>query len=333
MNWQHFLLGTAIGDAFGAGVEFQDRAWIRATVNFSTFVNARAQIAVPEEQRNLFTQYYNAWDYTDDTEMTIGVCKALLAATTFSEALLLRCWEEEYQMGITQKGHGRNGHGSMRWYYEGEKSIAEIRAFQRQRPNPGNAPAMRAAPLGLVPAQHINAYAAINARATHPNPNAILASQCIARAAEYFLVLQGNPAGLIDYCVQTVALNAEYHRYLEAVAQLPAYSDLQDAHFDMLCGSQPIQAPYFLPGIRGLPSDSKYTTGAILYILQQAKTPFEGLQQAVYLGGDVDSVASVVTGILCAQMGLDSLPDFMLKQVEGASYMRQLGQRLNACFN
>lgn len=83
-----FLLGTAIGDAFGAGVEFQDRNWIRAEVDFTTFVNARGQIQVAEDQKALFTQNYTPWDYTDDTEMTIGLMKALADPEAFGEDLL-----------------------------------------------------------------------------------------------------------------------------------------------------------------------------------------------------------------------------------------------------
>jgi ADP-ribosylglycohydrolase len=48
------LLGTAIGDAFGAGVEFQDRHWIRANVDFTTFVNARSTIPIDDSHRALF---------------------------------------------------------------------------------------------------------------------------------------------------------------------------------------------------------------------------------------------------------------------------------------
>jgi ADP-ribosylglycohydrolase len=48
------LLGTAIGDAFGAGVEFQDRHWIRANVDFTTFVNVRSTIPIDDSHRALF---------------------------------------------------------------------------------------------------------------------------------------------------------------------------------------------------------------------------------------------------------------------------------------
>ena len=67
------LLGIAIGDAFGAGVEFQDRNWIRLHVDFSTLVNARNAIQVASDKLADYTKKYRPWDYTDDTEMTIGL--------------------------------------------------------------------------------------------------------------------------------------------------------------------------------------------------------------------------------------------------------------------
>jgi ADP-ribosylglycohydrolase len=62
MNIKDFLKGTAIGDAFGAGVEFQDRNWIQEHVDFTTFVDARSRIQVPEDQQQAFVQNYQAWD-------------------------------------------------------------------------------------------------------------------------------------------------------------------------------------------------------------------------------------------------------------------------------
>ena len=46
---ENFLIAFAIGDAFGAGVEFQDRNWIRENVDFTQPTNARNQIAAPEK--------------------------------------------------------------------------------------------------------------------------------------------------------------------------------------------------------------------------------------------------------------------------------------------
>jgi len=321
------LIGTAIGDAFGAGVEFQDRDWIKKNVDFSRFVNARDQIKVPQEKKDVFTKNYNQWDYTDDTEMTIGLINALVSKEKFSEDLLVRKWKEEYDFGIASKGYGRNGHGSISWYYSGEKTIEEVRSFQRDRPNPGNAPAMRSVPLGLLNDDLINKYALINANATHPNSNAIISSQCIARASEYILLKKGAPGDIIEYCFKKVLLNDEYKRYLTKVDTIGLYETLSPEELTVLCGNQPIQAPYFLPGIKGVPSDSKFTTGAVLYVLKNSKNAFEALKKSILLGGDVDSIASITTGIMAGRFGLKEIPTFMIKNVENVPYLEQVANR------
>ena len=321
---QPLLLALSIADAFGAGVEFQDRDWIRANVDFTRFVNARNLIKIEEDRLAIFTENYYAWDYTDDTEMTVGLVKALMADEIFTEELLVRKWRKEYADGTRRKGYGRNGHGSMRWYYDGEKTIEEVRDFQRNRPNPGNAPAMRATPLGLLPEHLINEYATINARATHPHPHAVMSSQIVARAAHHFLVRDGSPQDVFDYCLSNIEFDPEFQQYLIAVNGLPKYGQLTKAHFEILCGPQPIRPPYFLPGINGMPSDSKYTAGCILYVLRESEDAMDALRKSVLIGGDVDSVASVTTAIMAGKHGLDSIPDFMIKSTEKISDLSSL---------
>jgi ADP-ribosylglycohydrolase len=326
MQLSNLLLGLAIGDAYAAGLEFQDRDWIRQHVDFTHFINMREHIQVAPEKLTAFTAHYQPWDYTDDTEMTIGSIKALCSGQGITEQVLVDHWEAEYREGLQRKGNGRNGHGSMAWYYEGRLSMAEVRDFQRHRANPGNAPAMRAIPFGLVEEDLVNSYAAINALATHPNAQAVQSSQIVAQAARYFLVENGTADGLIPYCLQKIELDEGYQNYLQAVDELPVYDDLGDAEFTILCGLQPIREPYFLPGIKGLPSDSKYTAGAVLYILKQASDAFDALKKSVYLGGDVDSLAALTTGILAGRFGLESLPAYMMEAVEGKDYLRKIAE-------
>lgn len=327
MDIESLLLGTAIGDAFGAGVEFQDRDWISQNVDFKTFINARNKIKVTPDKLPIFTDNYSSWDYTDDTEMTIGVINALLSSENFSEELLVSKWLKEYQKGLELKGFGRNGHGSMRWYYSKEKSIEEVRDFQRDRKNPGNAPAMRAVPLGLIEENLINQYSEINANATHPNAIAVLSSQCISRAAHYILVKNEDPKKIIDYCIEKVKLNTEYLDYFSKVDLIDTEKPLTETDYSTLCGDQPIKPPYFLPGIKGVPSDSKYTAGCVLYILKISNTPFEALKHSISLGGDVDSIASIATGILAGKMGLSSIPQFMIDNVEGVDYLKDIARK------
>ncbi|MBT30164.1 MAG: ADP-ribosylglycohydrolase [Thalassobius sp.] len=325
MNFEDVLLGIAIGDAFGAGLEFQDRDWIKANVDFSKFINARHLINTFDVDTNIFTKNYNEWDYTDDTEMTIGVINALLSKEQFSEELLLKHWTIEYNKGIKEKGYGRNGHGSMRWVFNGEKSIEEVRVFQRDRKYPGNAPPMRAVPLGFLLSDDIDKYAIINADATHPHPKTRAASIIVARATEYLLVKYENSNKIISYCLKHIqGIDKETADLLTLVNQLPTPSELKEQHYEVLCGKQPITKPRFLPGIKGLPSDAMLTGACVLYVLKHSTSAFDGLKNAIKIGGDVDSIASICTGILAGRYGIDSLPNFMVKNVEAKEKLRQL---------
>lgn len=332
IHFQDILLGIAIGDAFGAGVEFQDRHWIQQNVDFSQFVNARNSIAahlspLPPNFPPLeaFTQNYTAWNYTDDTEMTIGLIKALMSDQAFTPDLLCNYFAQEYQLGVTQNGFGRNGHGSMQWVFDGKMEIDEVRAFQQNRPYPGNAPVSRVVPVGLLPIAQVSAHAIANADATHPHPKARAASTLVAHATHFLLHQQGDSTDLMQYCQSHIkGLDAETEALLTQADTLPHPYHLQTVHYEILCGAQPIVAPRFLPGIHGLPSDAMLTAISALYVLKHAQTTFEGLQFAVCLGGDVDSLASVCTGILAGRFGLDSLPNFMLQNIENRPYLQEV---------
>ena len=135
------------------------------------------------------------------------------------------------------------------------------------------------------------------------------------------MVRVGEANEVIAHCIQAVQLDEAFLRYFEAIDELPRYSDLSASDFVVLCGPQPIEEPYFLPGILGVPSDAFYTIGCVLYVLKQCSDAMDALRMSVYLGGDVDSVASLTTGIMAARTGLDSLPQYMLESVEGYEYL------------
>ena len=321
---ENFLIAFAIGDAFGAGVEFQDRNWIGKNVDFTRFINMRDQIAVAEKMKPVFTENYHEWYYTDDTEMTIGSMKALMSGAAITPDSLVEYWQKEYKNGIERKGHPRCGHGSMRWFYDGKKTLETIRNFQKNRSNPGNAPAMRAIPFGLVDEALINEYAAINAMATHPNLKAVQSSKIVAQATAFFWQKDGAARDLIDHCMSVIDLDTDYSEYLRKIDQLPDYEHLTEKDYEIICGKQPIEKPYFLDGIHGLPSDSKYTAGCVLYILKWAENPFDALKKSIKMGGDVDSLAAITTGILAGKYGLSSLPKFMVDSIESKNYLKEV---------
>ena len=161
MGLKNTLIGIDCGDAFGVGIEFQDRRWIGENVDFTEFVNRRT---------GRHGKNYEPGFYSDDTEHSIGVLRALTDPRDFSVELLLDLWKSEYETDKNKKGFPRQGHGSIKDWYEGHTTIEEIRDSQRGRDDPGNAPPMRAVPLGFANPERIEEYAIINADATHPHP-------------------------------------------------------------------------------------------------------------------------------------------------------------------
>lgn len=322
-KFEHIFLGIAIGDAYGAGLEFQDRNWIRANVDFTKFINKRTDINVPE--KSVFTIDYKEWDYTDDTEMSIAVAKALMSGQPVTDELFVKYFTDEYLLGFKIKGYKRNGHGSIRLVYSGEKDIEEIRDFQRNKAYPGNAPPMRAIPVGFVKEELINEYAIVNATSTHPHPKAVDSSILIARAARGLLVEGIAHEELISYCLPYIS-DQETIEKLEAADKLYGPDLLEGKDFEVLCGPQPLQKKEFIEGLYGLSSNAMYTAIAALYFIKHSRSAFEGLKHSINLGGDVDSLASIVTGILAGKYGIGDLPAYMIENVEGVTYLKEIAK-------
>src|SRR5579871_6539570 len=83
------LFGLAIGDALGGKFEAQSADAIRAR-----FASAESLIAYPQEE---------IW-YTDDTQMAIGVCEALIEKGEIHEEALCRAFVANY---LPSRGYGR----------------------------------------------------------------------------------------------------------------------------------------------------------------------------------------------------------------------------------
>jgi ADP-ribosylglycohydrolase len=317
------FLGIAIGDAFGAGLEFQDRNWIRGNVDFTQFLNKRTDINTPDKE--VFTIGYKEWDYTDDTEMSVAVVKAIVSGEIFTDELLVKYFLDEYNLGYKLKGYKRNGHGAIRLYYNGEKTLEEIKDFQRCKKYPGNAPPMRAIPLGLIAEDNINHYATINATSTHPHQKAIDASLLIARATYGLLKKNIAQDDIIKYCLPFVS-DEETIFFLQKADALSSYELLAEVDFETLCGPQPLPKKEFLEGLFGLPSNSMFTAICALYIIKHSFDAFDALKKSIFIGGDVDSLAAITVGITAGKFGINSIPKFMIDNVEGKEYLMQISE-------
>jgi len=315
------LQGVAIGDAFGVGIEFKSRLWIREHVHFDQFVN------VWKGGKNNISP----GTYSDDTEHTIGLVRALLANEPFSTDLLLEMCKTEYQNDKTAKGFPRDGHGSIEAWYTGAKSIDEVRAAQASRDDPGNAPVMRAVPLAFVAEADLYKYALINANATHPNENGRMASYLTVLVASYFLRHEGERHNLINWLRGVIKDDGMLYSLVE-IDMLPSPSYLREQDYLVLHGQQPLPHIPWDSTIYGLPCAAMKTALNVVYVLKHSASAFEALRDSVFMGGDIDSLAAVCTGIAGGKYGLDSLPDFLISQTEGLQRMEVLADQLHRKF-
>lgn len=316
-NIVNALKGVAIGDAFGVGVEFKSRFWMAENVEFNQFINLWKG-----GKNNILPG-----TYSDDTEHTIGVVEALLSGQPFSEDLLLAKFKEEYENDRSRKGYPRDGHGSIKDWYNGRKTIEEVRAMQAQRTDPGNAPVMRSLPLAFVHREDLLSYCAINANATHPHEVAIKATYLSALTAWHFLREEGSADALLPFLISNLD-DQESQKMLTSIDQLPEPNKLCENDYLFLHGEQPLPYMPWDPNIYGLPCAAMKTAMNAVYVLKHSHSAFDALKTSIRMGGDVDSLAAVCVGVAAGRYGLDSLPKFLLDETEGLSRMEKLGEGL-----
>jgi ADP-ribosylglycohydrolase len=311
------FLGLAIGDAFGAGVEFQGRDWLRERIDGSKWIN----MLDPERSKD-----YKSGEYTDDAEMTFGLVKAILSEEKCSAQMFYNYWHQEYLNKKQENGIGRHGHGAIKKVYNESETLSQIQEFQASREDPGCGATMRVLPLGFLPEDQLKYYAIESAKATHPHPKAITSALVMSYTARYFIEACNDQEKIFEHILNNITnQDTDSISYLKKIQDFPHINELNEDQYSVLCGPQPLQSP--VKGIYGVPSSAMHVMGVSLLILRDTKNTFEGLINSIHVGGDFDSVASLVTGVLAIRYGLDSLPNYLLQEVEGAKSIVELAEK------
>lgn len=319
---QNMFLGIACGDAIGAGLENQDAALIQNSLTWGEYQS----IKLTDEERAGCA----LGRYTDDAEHSLAVAKLVTdynngTITNPDADTFIGYFNAEYTGFKVKHGFGRGGHGSFGKYAEGEKTLTEVRDSQRSRVHPGNAPPMRALAIGLLPAEEIDAFSRWNADSTHPHPEGIAASAAIAWAAHYMMIEDINPADIFKKIIPHITDDFTRNLFLE-VDQLSW--PLAEADQEKLLGPQPVEHYLKKYSMRGLPCEAGRTAAAALYIVKHARSVSEGIKASLYLGGDVDSVAAIVGGLVAARFGIDDLPRSYLDELEDRDYVLEVAKKL-----
>lgn len=172
------LIELAVGDAYGAGFEYARPDFVARFNDCTRYVKHPRHGIQPGA-------------YTDDTQMSIAVCEALLAAEDWTRELLADRFVQAFKRD-PREGYAQRFYHFLREVSDGAEFLANIIPTSDK-----SGAAMRAAPIGLLNnlGEVLN-KCELQARITHDTPKGVHAALAAALATHYFYHDIGPRAGL-----------------------------------------------------------------------------------------------------------------------------------------
>ncbi|WP_051276601.1 ADP-ribosylglycohydrolase family protein [Desulfovirgula thermocuniculi] len=288
------LVGLALGDALGAPFEGAGS------------VDKREVFAAAERRQVL--------RYTDDTHMAVGVAESLIACRGFDGShmagIFIRNFEREPWRGY--------GPGPPLVFQRIKLGVPWDRVAEEIYPGGsfGNGAAMRVAPVGLFyyrDTVRLREVAFLSAQITHAHflgkEGAALQAFAVALAVIYGP--SGSPEDLLER--------------MGAFVTERVYRDKLEKMKDLLGAADPAEVAVHLGnGIEAFNS----VPAAICCFLRHPGSFEEAVTEAVGLGGDADTIASMTGAISGAWLGIEAIPVEWTAKLENRDYIEELAVRL-----
>jgi len=286
------LIGTAVGDAVGAGFEGRSAADSEA-------------IEAAAAERELLA-------YTDDTHMMIGVAESLVHREGFDGEHMARVFIRNYECE-PWRGYGPGPPSVFRMIRAGE---AWDKAAEKlyHGGSYGNGSAMRIAPVGVLyhdDLAMLKEVAYRSSRITHSHElgkeGAALQAYSVALAVSMEPAKGFDSRKFLAELYEFVQQEA-YKRKLARVGALLGEADKATVAADIGNG---------IEAFNSVPT-------AIYSFLAHPHSFEEAILFAVSLGGDTDTIAAMTGAIAGAYLGLDSIPDKWRSKLENRAYIEEL---------
>ena len=273
------LDGLSVGDALGGFYEFGTAERLSHIV----------------EQRQVPNV---TWHYTDDTSMALSIYESLRQHSEVDQEAVARSFIQHYELS---RGYGRGVRSWIARCTDGEdwRHVAQT-LFRGTQGSFGNGSAMRVAPIGAYFADDLDKVshqAALSTEITHAHPEGIAGAIAIATGAavawqsrhemttrSQFLsrIIPFIPQGAVRDDVQK-AYDMPPHMNITILAS----SNLGNGR-DVMCRDT---VPLAL-----------WLSGSYLYEYEEA------IWQTISAGGDVDTLAAMVGGIVALSSGEETIP-------------------------
>jgi poly(ADP-ribose) glycohydrolase ARH3 len=290
------LVGTAIGDALGAGREGMGMS------------GSEDIVSLAEKLGQLI--------YTDDTHMTIGIAESLIENKGFDGEHMAQTFIRNYE-AEPWRGYGPGPPIILGMIKSGEAWDSAANGLYRGG-SFGNGSAMRVAPVGLLYSRNLEKLREIAYQ-----------SSSITHSHEL-----GKEGAALQACAVALALNTPSDEDIDREAFLSGLQDfIQDRLYKEkvtrireLLGEQDKAKVVAVLG-NGIEAPRSVPT-AIYCFLRQPQSYKDTVIYAVSLGGDTDTIAAMAGAISGAYLGIEAIPSEWRAKLENRKYIEALAEKL-----
>lgn len=285
------IIGGAIGDAFGSGYE-----------------------NLPKDDDTLFYPFGKPqnkipqWQITDDTQLTLATCDAIIESEKLSPEILSNCLLKYYK----QKRINGIGASTLKAMKELELGGHWSQVGRRGEYAAGNGAAMRIAPIAFckeIPKKDIRDLCII----THNNDEAYIGALCVILTIR--AILNGTWTGkenLLPLIINQIPDTRVRDRLIE-INEIPEEVELQEI---------------------GKLGNNGYVVNSIpLALIAANKFHKVGMEQMftalIDIGGDTDTNCSIAGQIIGTLTGLNSIPLHLLTQLKQLSEYDKIEKTIN----
>lgn len=305
------ILGAAVGDALGAPFE---GLW---------------SYSIPEKSKLLanYAEFegYPLGQYTDDTQLTIATIESIIALSAINPADIAK---RIFQLFKNQAVIGPGGacSGAASEYFQ-HKDWYRCGAPEGSA---GNGTAMRTAALGLSflnNSENLSTIVADVSRITHRDTRSIAGGIVIAKAAQILAIDTNIEAkDLCDTLAETIkTIHPSFSQLIQALSKYLDQDIGSDLALNFIAWSgmgyaeleKPIITPFVIPTV----------LAALWSIIKYPYSWSDAVAEAIGLGGDVDTLGAIVGGLMGAKLGINSIPDHLVKTVVDYQYLKKIADR------
>lgn len=309
------LVGAMVGDAIGAVVEAESSEYIRSAYPTVDRILATKQV------EELFCGKWQAGRFTDDTQMMLAVAEWLVEDPEGSGKRLLEFFAKRHE---SWRRYGPGTEAVLRAFQEYPESWNTLSTMMFPHGSYGNGGAMRVAPVGLAchsDLKTLTTRAVASSRPTHSNPlgcqGAVLQATAVALAVR---ATSFSPDAFLP----------PFRIALRHFASLMQDTAPYDKALESICEG-------LEKGMDCLSISEKLGTGVAAYesvpmalycFLRHGESFEEAVHQAILIGGDTDTIASMTGAISGAYLGMEAIPQSWIDYIREDEWTPEAVQAL-----